>query len=161
MLTTRAYLLVLGLAFLLGLLVAPSHAEDQPAPKENDDVFVHTAEGKAKLGRSYSDGLEVKLGRALQGVTKLHITDWFDKDAVSGQLDIRNPTKEKVAFGYPLALFDAKGTLLGCASQTMDVDPGEKTSVGGCLIRMPKAQIKQIATYRITYYEDARDIGER
>ena len=56
---------------------------------------------------------------------------------------------------------DAGGVMLGCSSQTMDVGAGDKTAIGGALVRMPLAQLKKVASYRITYYEDHEDIGKR
>ena len=51
--------------------------------------------------------------------------------------------------------------LLGCASQNMSFDPGEKTTVGGAVVRLPAAELGKVAAYQIAYYEDDREIGKR
>ena len=51
--------------------------------------------------------------------------------------------------------------MLGCASQAIDLDAGEKTMLGSIMIRMPHAVRERVASYRIAYYEDAQPIGKR
>lgn len=161
---TRTHRFVL--LFLLPLTVylvleATPGAADEKKPATSGDVHVQVLQGKVALKEGFDNRHEVKLGRTLQGVAKLGIIEWFGGKAISGQLDVKNPSRKPVFLSYSLAFFDAGGVMLGCSSQTMDVGAGDKTAIGGALVRMPLAQLKKVASYRITYYEDHEDIGKR
>lgn len=123
--------------------------------------FVRTLSGKIKLKKSFSSAPKLKLGNKLEAVARPHVTDWFDTKAISGQVDVENKTEQKIYTSYHLAFFDKKGELLGCASQDLDFDPGEKTSIGGAVIQMPPAQLAKVASYRLSWYEDTQKIGSR
>ena len=104
---------------------------------------------------------EIELGKNIEAVAMLHIIEWFGAKAISGRVDIENKTEEEIFTGYHLAFFDKKDKLLGCASQTIAFDPGEKTMIGGAVIRLPEEQLEKVAKYRITWYEDSIEIGKR
>ena len=43
----------------------------------------------------------------------------------------------------------------------MSFDPGEKTTVGGAVVKLPTDELGKVAAYQIAYYEDDREIGKR
>ena len=146
---------------LLGALLLTAPVRAEPEAEKADKPFTRVVKGEKDLPTSFSDALELKLGDRLEATTKLHITDWFGSKAISGQVDVKNPTEEEIHFSYHLAFFDKDGVLLGAANQTMSMDPGEETIVGGALIQLPKKALEAVKRYQIVWYEDDKEIGKR
>jgi hypothetical protein len=164
---STAYATLLALvAFALGLAIGldPASGEDEPAAEPAPAVAPHVAvkKGEVALEEGFrAEHTKVALGDKLKGEASLEIRDWFGGKAITGQLDVENPTDASVFLSYHLAFFDKDGVLIGCATQNMEIEAGESTSIGGAVIQVPAAQLKQVASYQIAYYEDAKAIGQR
>ncbi len=156
-----AFTLSLLLPALLLSAIAVAPPAQSKGKKNDNEPFTRVIAEKIKLTDKFSKAEEVELGNELGAVAKLHITEWFDTMAISGQVDVENTTDHEIFTSYHLAFFDKKDNLLGCASQTLSFDPGEETMIGGALIQMPAAQLEKVAKYRITWYEDTVKIGSR
>lgn len=151
-------LLPLVAAVLLGgALLAPSVSGKEEAASPPRQAY----QGKVRLKVGDDTELKLTVGDKVKGTTKIHVTDWFGGHAISGQVDVENPTDDTIYFGYHLAFFDAEGGLVGCASQSLDVEPNDSVIVGGALIKLPPTAIEKIARYQIVWYEDTQDIGKR
>lgn len=154
--------LILPALLVSAIAVAPTSQSKGKKDKASDGApFIRVIAEKIKLSDDFAKSEEVELGNELEAVAKLHITEWFDSMAISGQVDVENKTDHEIFTSYNLAFFDKKDNLLGCASQTLSFDPGEETIIGGALIQMPAAQLEKVAKYRITWYEDTVKIGTR
>ena len=143
---------------LLAVAAAATLATGGP---DADGPYRQTERGKVQLKKGFRTAHEVKMGKRLKGTAKLHVMEFFGAKTISGQLDVENPTDKKVFIAYHLSFHDDAGKLLGCASQNMSFDPGEKTTVGGAVVRLPAAELGKVAAYQIAYYEDDREIGKR
>ena len=148
---------VLPVIVLVGGWTAISVAGDDAA----DGPFRQIESGKIKLQKGFLNAHNVTLGKRLKGTAKLHLTDFFGAKAISGQVDIENPTKAEVNMAYHLAFFNDQGEMLGCASQAMAFPAGEKTSLGSAIIHLPNRELEKITSFRIVYYEDDRRVGKR
>ena len=143
-------------------MVGDAGAEDDKAPKAKGAApFVQVASGRARLATGHRNAIEVNLGKDLTATGKLSIIDWFGAQAVSGQVDVENTTSRTIYTAVSLILFDKDGKPLGCAAQSMDADPKEKTVWGGFVIQLPQAQLQQVHSYSYIWYEDDRPIGKR
>ena len=150
-------LLLLAAVLLGGALLAT----DVRGKEEAASPPRHAYQGKVRMKVGDDTELKVTVGDKVKGTTKIHVTDWFGGHAISGQVDVENSTDETIYFGYHLAFFDAEGGLVGCASQSLDVEPNDSVIVGGAVIKLPPAAIEKIARYQIVWYEDTQDIGKR
>jgi hypothetical protein len=159
-----ALTLLLALGFGLVLFageVYPDDKKDAPKKEDRGEVFVQIATGKAKLSTSFRKAIQVKLGRDIAGIGKLHLIEMFGKVSVSGQVEVENKTDQKVYTAVSLIVFDKAGEPLGAVAQNMNMDPKESTTWGGFVIKLPAAQRKRIASYRYIWYEDTQVIGTR
>lgn len=154
---------LLALALVAAALVAgDAGADDDKAKKaKGGEPFVQVVSGRARPKTGHRNAIEVKLGKDLEATGKISITDWFGAQAVSGQVKVENKTGHKIYTAVSLILFDKDGKPLGCAAQSMDADPKEKTVWGGFVIKLPQAQLKQVRSYSYIWYEDDRPIGKR
>ena len=127
-----------------------------------DDKPTRTVKtGKIVLKEGFSRATVVEVGQKFKATSKLYITEFFGKKLVSAQLDIENPTKEKLSGALHVVFFDKKNNVMGCTAQEGTLEPGEKTSFGSLLARIPYGDIKKIASYQIVFYEDTKEIGSR
>ncbi len=127
-----------------------------------DDKPTRTVtKGKVVLKEGFSRATKVKVGKKFKATSQLHITEFFGKKLVSAQLDIENPTKEKLSGALHVVFFDKKNNVIGCTAQDGTLDPGEKTSFGSLLARIPHDDVKKIASYQVVFYEDTEEIGSR
>ena len=139
------------------LLASPARGKDE-APVSPPR---HAYRGEVVLEVGGDAELALDVGDRLKGKTKIHVIDWFGGHAISGQVDVENPTDATVHFGYHVAFFDAEGGLVGCANQSMDVEGGARVTVGGAVIKLPREAIGTVRRYQIAWYEDAQEIGKR
>ena len=153
------FVLLLAAAVGFGYLAGDARSEDDKS--KNKKPFVQVASGKAKLKEGSKNAIEVKLGKEIAGTGKISITDWFGAKAVSGQVNVENKADRKIFTSVSLILFDKDGNPLGCAAQSMDADPKEKTIWGGFVIKLPNEQLKQVRSYTYLWYEDDKPIGQR
>ena len=150
--------------FALGLALGQSAVgEDDPAPEPaTDGAFTSFQKGDVALKEGFrAKHTKVKLGDLMKGTASLEIREWFGAKAITGQLDITNPTDKDRFLSYNLAFFDKDGVLMGSASQHMKIDAGESTSIGGAIILLPKAELAKVTSYQIAYYEDDQEVGKR
>ena len=162
----RSFLITTALVALAVLAVAlaaddAGAGDDKAKEGKGGEPFVQVASGRARLKTGHRNAIEVELGKDLDATGKISITDWFGVQAVSGQVDVENKTNHKIHTAVSLILFDKDGKPLGCAAQSMDADPKEKTTWGGFVIKLPQAQLAQVRSYSYIWYEDDRPIGKR
>ena len=163
---TATLTVLLLFAFALGLAFAPTLAlgEDEPTPEpaKAEGPHVTLKQGDVTLKQGFrAEHTTVALGDKLKGSASLEIRDWFGGKAITGQLDVENPTDASVFLSYTLAFFDKDGGLVGCATQNMEIEAGESTSIGGAVILVPVAKLAKVTSYQIVYYEDGQAIGKR
>jgi hypothetical protein len=105
-----------------------------------------------------------KFGKVLKAECEWRLDDFFGKNTAFVGATIKNPTEKPMFFQYSVALFDAKGNLIGATSQSSFGDDGlaggDETQLGSCLIMLPKAAAKQIAKYQVVLYESDKPIGK-
>lgn len=156
----RLLVVLLPAVFAIGIaLGATARGEDDPKVA---GPYISVEKGAVSLKEGFdAEHTTVKLGAKLTGTASLEIRDWFGAKAITGQLDVENKTKASRFLSYQLAFFDEDGVLIGAASQNMEIEAGEKTSIGGAVIHVPKAILAKVASYQIAYYEDDRKIGQR
>ena len=149
-------------AVALGWLARDVHSEDKKKDEaKSKGPFIQVASGRAKLQKGHKKAIQVELGKDIEAVGKISITDWFGAQAVSGQVNVENKTDRKIHTSVGLILFDKDGNPLGCANQGMDADPKEKTVWGGFVIKLPNEQLRKVHSYTYLWYEDDRPIGKR
>lgn len=158
MIDLRRTLLLAALSVPVLCLLAPAAApEDEPA---TGAPFHQTVSGKG-LAAEFSKAPKAKLGKRLRAVARPHRIDWFGAPAISGQIDVENPSDREIHTSIHFILFDAEGTPLGCASQSMRIEPGKETTWGGFVVKLPAAQVERIASWTYVWYEDTQAIGSR
>ena len=148
-------------ALTVALFAADTRLRADEKGKAPADVFSERKGGaiaaKGKLARPAA----ITVGRGIRGTAKPHVTTWFGRLAVSGQIDVENPGDTALHAGVTFVVYDKAGAVLAATSQNQKLDPKEKTIWGGFVLQLPKAQLARVARYEYIWYEDTKPIGAR
>lgn len=135
----------------------PAQAKRAKAKKATAQLHAVHKKGKF-LYKKVKKPIALSIGKQLEAKTKIKRIEFFDKPAISCQLDIVNKSKTKLYISYHVAFFDKDGNLIGCASQSMGFDPGERTTVGGALVHAPESAMVKITSYQLRYWESTEKL---
>ncbi|GAA5496242.1 hypothetical protein Rhal01_02425 [Rubritalea halochordaticola] len=130
---------------------------------------VQTKEGKCVLQESngFDKGkvIQVEVGKVVKGTCKFYLSDFFGKKIINANIDIKNTADKPMHCHYYVAFFSESGELIGCAGQGSfskeGLAAGEKTTLGSCLIPVPEGFHEKAVSYKITFYEDEKQIGKK
>lgn len=130
------------------------------------EVFRKSGKIKLKEAKSAFDKkafFNVKTGKQIKVEGKFRISDFFGSKVVMATADAENTSKKALYYAFFVAFFDKSKNLIGCASQVASMQPlkaGEKTQFGMCIIHLPEAEIKKIASYQLVFIESDKKIGQ-
>jgi hypothetical protein len=120
--------------------------------------------GPCAFGKNGEKKMKFELGKALKAKCEWEIDDFFDKKTIMAGATIKNPTSKPMFYRYYVAVFDAKGNLIGAAGQgsfgNEGLAPGEEEHLASCLIMLPEAMVKQVAKYQVVLYESDKPVGK-
>lgn len=82
--------------------------------------------------------------------------------ALRFRLRLHNASKSRARYGLHVAVFDSGGQLLGAAGSqdVVGLLPGKDGLVQYDLC-MPRSELKRVASYRVTFYDDTAEMGSR
>jgi hypothetical protein len=93
----------------------------------------------------------------VKATTQWRVGDFFGKETVFAGAKVKNTGTKPMYFEYYVAFFDKDKKLIGAAGQSSFGDdglkPGEETQLGSCLVHLPKAKYKEIATFQAVLWE--------
>ncbi len=131
-------------------------------------AYPDTKSGKANLQEEKGQGvpeeaLKVSLGDKVKAnCTYYIIPDFLGKKVVSVQANIKNTSDKQMYYGYYVAFLDKDKNLVGCSSfagELAQLEPGGVGNIGS-VIRLPNEQIKRIAFYQVSLWEDEKEFGK-
>ncbi len=112
--------------------------------------------GECKIVRADFDGkgaMQVPLKNAdVEILCKLRADDFFGRDVVMANPEIKNLTAKPLDLAYHVAFFTKDGELVGSATQRGEIDPNGNMQFGSCIITVPKEEIAQVSAYKISVY---------
>ena len=127
-----------------------------------------TKEGPCQLKKSDgfddSNAVKVEVGTGIKGVCKFYISDFFGAEIINAGIEIKNTTSKPRHCSYNVAFFDKDDQLIGCVSQGTSSEEGlaagATSTLGSCLIPLPKRLYEKVVKYKIAFYESDQEIGK-
>jgi hypothetical protein len=84
---------------------------------------------------------------------KFRADDFFGRDVVMANPEIKNLTGKELAVAYHVAFFSKDGELIGSATQEGTVRADAKAlQFGSCIITAPPGEIAKISSYKVVVY---------
>jgi len=98
-----------------------------------------------------------EFGDVVKAECNWYVGDFFGQETVFAGITVKNTGARPMYFRYYVAFFDQNKKLVGTAAQGSFGEPalkvGGKTQLGSCLVYLPKARYKDIASYQAVVYE--------
>lgn len=143
----------------LSLLLGTTGLSAQKPKRAGKKAEVHEVQKSGRyLFAKSPKRIKMKLGKRLEADAVMRKTDFFGKPAIACQVDVHNKAKVKMYVSLHLAFFDKAGKLVGCTSQNMDFDPGDRTAIAGALVRAPEAAMDTIHSYQLRFWESSEKL---
>jgi hypothetical protein len=135
--------LATGLMVLMAscAVVTAAHAEE--ADRVSEPIDVPGDRGSA---------VEYELGETVTATGRIYADDFFGDTIVKANPTVMNNADHPVQAIVHIAFLDDSGNLIGCATQNSDLEAGEETQFGSCLVFVPEDEIDKITTFKAALY---------
>lgn len=93
--------------------------------------------------------VKLSLGTEVSFQIKIYETEFFEKNIVSANANIKNKTENDVYAVYSIAFFDAQGRMLGCVQCDWDLPKNQDIDYGSGLIYMDSESVQKIESIKV------------
>jgi len=128
----------------------------------HDHLFAETKVGEIDLSkaRSKETAITFNLGGKVSVQCFFYIYGEGNQRLLANAA-LKNTASKVMHIAYYAAFFDKEKNLIGCARQIAELESGDETTLAGCNIHVPIADLSKITNYQVVFHESEEPIGKK